>query len=293
MNTSQKIAKAISQFSIFNQYHSLWQKNQTDINLNLHKFEKIMVGIYLILTDYSNGLFPPTFNDQQKAYQAEINYRFFLPNVSALQAQESGMRKPFAFGKHGLNYLDSFAFFVKSLEKLGVDPPSKLLELGCGTGWMSEFLAIMGFDVVGTSISPYDIEDSKTRIKSLEIKGINANLQFLTSPMESVSNVVGEQLFDSIFIFEALHHAYDWREAITSSYNCLKHGGWLIICNEPNVIHTCVSYRIARLSNTHEVGFKRSDLINHLKLTKFTDIKILKNRNDYFIQPHWIAARKQ
>lgn len=160
-------------------------------------------------------------------------------------------------------------------------------------GWMTEFLALMGFNIIGTSISPHEIENANKRIKSIAEKQIKVCLEFIATPMESIAEATESRgLFDTVFVFEALHHAYDWRKAITDSYSCLKPGGWLIICNEPNLIHTYVSYRVAKLSNTHEIGFKRTELISHLKKTNFTQIKILKNKIDYFIAPHWIAAQK-
>jgi SAM-dependent methyltransferase len=51
--------------------------------------------------------------------------------------------------------------------------------------------------------------------------------------------------FDGVFVFEALHHAFDWRQAIQASFHCLKEGGWLVLANEPNLLHTYISYRVA------------------------------------------------
>ncbi|MCY7332480.1 MAG: class I SAM-dependent methyltransferase [Pseudanabaena sp. CAN_BIN31] len=291
--TTREIAKIVSSFPFFDKARELWLKNQQKFHLPLSKTDKLIIGIYLIIKDYSEGLFPPTFDDQKQAYEAEVNYRFSIPGLSVENFIDGEMRKPFLFGKNARHYLENFFFFVATLEELDIYPNQRLLELGCGLGWMSELLATMGFDIIGSSISSHDIEDCKNRIKSLEVKRIKVNLDYLITPMESVSEIIESRgLFDVIFVFEALHHAHDWRKAITSSYACLKDGGWLIICNEPNVIHTYVSYRVAKLSNTHEVGFKRSELFSHLKNTNFSKIKILKNQIDYWIRPHWIAAQK-
>jgi SAM-dependent methyltransferase len=158
---------------------------------------------------------------------------------------------------------------------------------------MDEFLALMEFRVVGTSISPHEIQDAQARVKSIEEKHLKADLEFRTAPMESVADYVQDCLpFDAVFVYEALHHAYDWRQAIESSYVCLKPDGWLLIANEPNLIHTLVSYRVALLSNTHEIGFTRSELIQHLKKTGFKNIRILKNSLGFYIRPHWIMCQR-
>ncbi len=290
---SQDLAKRISSSVFLSRGRSLWELNQQNWELPLTKVEKLLVGLYVILEDYSQGKFPPKFDDRKMAHDAEIAYRFSLPGLTESDVADSEIRKPFWFGSATGKYLTDFINLVVVMEKLQISPPKKLLELGCGTGWMSEFLALMKFEVVATSISPHDIRDAQTRINSLEVKNITFDLKFLESSMETVAKTVQNQgLFDTVLVFEALHHAYDWREAISASYDCLKSGGWLLVCNEPNFVHTAVSYRIAKLSNTHEIGFRRSELKNHLKQTGFQKIQIMKNNIDWLIKPHWIAAQK-
>ncbi|HMN29186.1 MAG TPA: class I SAM-dependent methyltransferase, partial [Caldilineaceae bacterium] len=172
-------------------------------------------------------------------------------------------------------------------------PPRKLLELGCGTGWMAELLALLQFDVVGTSISPYEIEDAKSRIQSLAAKRINFSLRFHATPMETVDEAVGDYLpFDGVFVFEALHHAYNWRQALAASYRCLRPGGWLVIAQEPNVSHTYVAYRVAKLSNTHEIGFSRKELVQQLNAIGFINVSVVKDRVAFRVKPHWLVAQK-
>jgi SAM-dependent methyltransferase len=146
---------------------------------------------------------------------------------------------------------------------------------------------------VSTTISPRAVEVAQKRIEALRVKGLLAELQFIACPMESVAGSVKEHCpFDAVFVFEALHHAFDWRAAITSSFACLRPGGWLMICDEPNVLHTAISYRVARLSNTHEIGFSKSELVRHLKNTGFGNIVSLGKRPHLFFQAHWLAAQK-
>ncbi len=52
--------------------------------------------------------------------------------------------------------------------------------------------------------------------------------------MEEVAEKVGPRnYYEVVYVFEALHHAFDWRQAIQSSFECLRPGGWLLICQEP------------------------------------------------------------
>ena len=289
----RKVARAISDCPVFASSRKLYEENQKNWNLPLSKFQKLHIGVYLILRDFGNGLFPPTFTDQQTAYSAEIDYHLNLPGMEADHVSDAGLRKPFWHGYLGRKYLSDFIKLTLALEHCGVQPPQRLLELGCGSGWMAEFLGLMKYSVLGTSIAPHDIGRAELRIDSLKAKAVDVNIEFRVTPMEKVAEATSDLgLFDAVFVFEALHHAFDWRKTIDSTHACLKPGGWFLICNEPNWLHTFVSYRIAKLSNTHEIGFFRRDIIAHLNQIGFRTIKILGKTHRFRCKPHWIAAQK-
>jgi cyclopropane fatty-acyl-phospholipid synthase-like methyltransferase len=252
-----------------------------------------MVGSYVILEDFANGVFPPKFDDQQQAYENEIAYGTALPGLTQESMELSEMTKPYWFGPAAHRYLQGFLKLVSLLEDAPLTPPAKLLELGGGSGWTAEMLATMGFRVTSTTLSPRECAIGKRRIAALRAKGLTAELDFLACPMESVAAHVADLCpFDGVFVFEALHHAFDWRATLNSSFSCLRPGGWLIICNEPNVLHTAISYRVAKLAKTHEVGFAKSALIKQLRATGFRKIVSAGRRPDLYVQPHWLMAQR-
>src|ERR1700759_5360660 len=57
--------------------------------------------------------------------------------------------KPFSDDGGGLYRMRAGALFG-----LLPPPPARVLDCGCGTGWLSYFLARRGYDVVGTDVSP-------------------------------------------------------------------------------------------------------------------------------------------
>jgi len=65
-----------------------------------------------------------------------------------------------------------------------------------------------------------------------------------------------------------------------------------LICNEPNILHTWVGSRVARVANIHEIGFGRSALLRALKQSGFRRTRVLRNRCHLFVRHHWIAAQK-
>jgi SAM-dependent methyltransferase len=292
INNFRKLAGSVARSPIFARGRVLYTQNRADCDLPLNSLRKLQIGLFLILEDYSKGIFPPRFEDRAAAYAAEVAYRESI-GLTAAQASEAEMRKPFWNAFCIERYLGHYAHLVQSLELVGLRAPARLLELGCGTGWMAEWLAIGGYEVTGTSISPDDIADARKRIASVQAKGLQRSLRFEVAPMESVADQLGPRNhYAGVFVYEALHHAFDWRKALDSGRDCLQPGGWLLICNEPNLIHTYSSYRLARLTNTHEIGFSRGELIGHLRQNGFADVRYLSSPFHFGIKAHWICARK-
>jgi len=289
------ISGIISNSFILSRGKRLWEENTRDWNLPLTKIDKIIVGIHIILLDYSKGKFPPTFKDRQTAYKNEIDFYKSIPGCTILGHQDSEMRKPFGWGGvHIERLVIDFIYIIKVIEKLGIAKSnSKILEIGCGTGWMAELMALSGYNVMGISIAPFDIEIANKRIESLIVKELKYNLMFLISDMEHVDNNLIEYLpFDFVFVYEALHHAYSWEETFHSVYKALNQNGWFFICKEPNLVHTFVAYRGTKQLKTHEIGLSRNKMIKELKYCGFKNIKCIKNRFNNLISPHWILAQK-
>jgi SAM-dependent methyltransferase len=290
---TRALARTLTKAPWLREGRQLWEQNRSDWHLQLSRIDKLRSGTWLILHDYAEGEFPPRFPDRQQTHEAEIVVRSNLPGLDEGQFFEAEMRKPFLWGGGQERYLEKYLQLSELLAQCGVNPPAQLLELGSGSGWMAEFLALAGFDVTATTIGPKDVEDAKRRLPALAAKGATGSLEFRASPMESVDEAVRDlPPFDAAFVFEALHHAFDWGEAIDAAFRCLRPGGWLLLCDEPNWLHTFVSYRVARLSNTHEIGFTRRQLTGNLRKAGFQEVVIARNRFHFLVKPHWLAARK-
>jgi 2-polyprenyl-3-methyl-5-hydroxy-6-metoxy-1,4-benzoquinol methylase len=289
------IARSLTQSFLFAKARHLLECNQRDWNYPLTKWQKILVGSYMILHDYSEGIFPPKHQAEQAAFEAENAYEETLQTLGKTSQELllGEMRKPFWHGPGCAKYLYDYIHIQSSFHENGVRPPATLLEVGCGSGWMAEFLAASGFNVVATTLNRAEAQKIQLRRQSLELKGLPANLEFRPSPMEYVhENVRDLPPFEVVYVYEALHHAHDWRKAIQSCYEVLAPNGWCYIANEPNLMHTLISYRLGRLSNTHEIGMSSSLIRRHLKQVGFTRIKLLKHRMHWWSRPIWIAAQK-
>src|SRR6266496_313823 len=153
----------VSSSFLLSEGRELFELNSRKWTLTLSKWGKLMAGCYIILKDYSEGRFPPTFDDQSKAYQAEVDYNESLPGIGFAEHQQSHMRKPFWGPEVFRKYCRDFVRLLLVFEQLDLKPGCRLLELGCGVGWTAEFLAISGYSVVGTTIAPNDIKIAEKR----------------------------------------------------------------------------------------------------------------------------------
>jgi 2-polyprenyl-3-methyl-5-hydroxy-6-metoxy-1,4-benzoquinol methylase len=295
MSIFKFISTHLSKSIIMAKARNLYDLNLKDWNYPLSKFQKLLVGAYMILRDYGADCFPPKHVNEQTTFDAEKAYKDTLTQMGMTNEEFDAvaMRKPFWVGKACTRYLSDFSTIQMDFFEHNIKPPASILEVGCGTGWMSEFLCLMGYKVTASTIDKTDKFFIDSRIESLEKKIDQSNLTFLEAPMEYLPNYVSiEERFDAVFIYEALHHAYDWRKAIHGFYHLLKDDGWCFICKEPNLIHTFVSYRVGVLSNTHEIGMSHKQIINQVKTVGFKKVEVLRDRFHLYSRPIWIAAQK-
>src|SRR5215471_3534953 len=99
MKLLRSSAELLAESPLFREGKHLWSQNQKNWELPLSKKAKLATGLYIILKDYAAGKFPPTFPDQQKAYEAEIEFEYRLPGFTGEQVKDANLRKPFWYGK--------------------------------------------------------------------------------------------------------------------------------------------------------------------------------------------------
>ena len=289
---ARSLAGTIANSPFLHRGRTLWEQNENNFKFPLNRNQKAWAGAYLVLSHFAQGKFPPTFVDQQKFYENERSTRT-RAGMDDSEAREQGRRKPFWFNQQGPNYMRHFAFLMESFQKLGICPPAKVLEIGCGGGWASNFLAQMDFQVVGTTIYPQDVEDAQSNAEAYRIQNPGNRAKFVAVPMEQVHQATLDLgPFDAAFVYEALHHAYDWRIACEQVYKSLKPGGWFLLCNEPNMMHTIIAYRHSVMAHSPEIGFNKRKLFRALEEIGFKKRVVLANRFGFYTKPFWIAVQR-
>src|SRR5438105_5174059 len=94
----RSLAKQLARSPFLEKGKRLFEQNSRKWDMPLTRLEKLLSGTYVILDDYSKGIFPPRFEDQAKAYEAEVNYRATLPGQNLEQLRRAELQKPFWWG---------------------------------------------------------------------------------------------------------------------------------------------------------------------------------------------------
>jgi 2-polyprenyl-3-methyl-5-hydroxy-6-metoxy-1,4-benzoquinol methylase len=107
---------------------------------------------------------------------------------------------------------------------------SKVLEVGCGPGYISLELARNGFDVLGLDISEYCIQIANQYKQENTFLDGFGSLEYLKNDFTTFD--FSENSFDAICFFQTLHHFNQPAVIIHKVKRLLKPGG-IIIVNEP------------------------------------------------------------
>lgn len=107
----------------------------------------------------------------------------------------------------------------------GLEPGERVLDSGCGPGFLAELLAQHGIDVVGTDVSAVGPE--RTRARGIEAQQIDLDTQPLPFP---------DGAFDAVVANSNLEHLFFIHRHVQECARCIKPGGkfiWLV----PNLGH--------------------------------------------------------
>ncbi len=122
-----------------------------------------------------------------------------------------------------------FCDFANMAVLLALPPASRILDVGCGSGWLSEYFARLGYQVKGIDISPSLIEMSRERVKGVPY-GVDHEtpLRCAFEVHDIELSPLGDE-FDAIVCYDSLHHFEDERSVVRNLAQMLPIGGQLFI----------------------------------------------------------------
>jgi SAM-dependent methyltransferase len=122
-----------------------------------------------------------------------------------------------------------FCDFANIAVALELPPGARILDVACGSGWLSEYFARLGYDVTGIDISPDLIRISEDRVRGLPY-GVDhetpLRCRFLVHDVERAPL---DEKFDALVCYDAMHHFADEQAVARHLAAMLNVGGLLFI----------------------------------------------------------------
>jgi SAM-dependent methyltransferase len=119
--------------------------------------------------------------------------------------------------------------FAHVIELLQLGLRAQVLDVGCGPGWMSEFLARCGYWVTGVDISPDMTEIARERVEAIAGpvgEGLEPLAEFHAMP---VREMPWTNRFDAAVLYDTMHHFDNELETLEVVRRALVPGGQLYI----------------------------------------------------------------
>ena len=202
----------------------------------------------------------PVAGDSRK--QAEIDY----PSAVGETGREWIRSKP--FGHHPRETARFLIDFGYVLQLLDLHAGSSLVELGCGSGWMTRFAARHGVHAEG-----YDISPEMIGIARAEAEREGLVVTFEAGDYEQLD--LGRR-FDACLLYDALHHSERPGLVLTAARRALRPDGRLLLV-EPNWKQRYQGRGASTTYGTTELGYSPHRLKRLLREAGFTDIRRFHN----------------
>jgi SAM-dependent methyltransferase len=167
--------------------------------------------------------------------------------------------------------------FAHIVDRLALGLRDQVLDVGCGPGWLSEFLARCGYAVTGVDVSEDMVEIARRRLDAITEPvgvGIEAVAEFHAMP---VLELPWESRFDAAILYDAMHHLDDEVATLRVIRRTLVPGGRIFIhegvrpepgsAGEQFLIDEMKEYR------TLESPFDAEYLVAVLQEAGFTNVK--------------------
>jgi SAM-dependent methyltransferase len=136
--------------------------------------------------------------------------------------------KPFSVPP-GYELRECLRTFTHIVDHLGLGVRAQVLDVGCGPGWLSEFLARCGYWVTGVDVSKDMVRIARERIAAIEEpigEGIEALAEFHAMP---VLELPWSNRFDAAILYDAMHHFDDEVATLRVIRRTLVPGGRIFI----------------------------------------------------------------
>jgi ubiquinone/menaquinone biosynthesis C-methylase UbiE len=141
------------------------------------------------------------------------------------------LNEPFGVGRDAARLLFDFAVMLSAF---GAQENNRVLDFGCGTGWISEFLCRSGFDVTGVDIDANAREVFSQRLQA-DRRLTPTRFRFLHGDGHRLP--FNDSTFGHVVCFDSLHHMADYRKVVAEMFRVLDQHGRAVFV-EPGAKHS-------------------------------------------------------
>ncbi len=198
---------------------------------------------------YLDQLFTGDNREQMRRFHLVKPFTTFQDATSSIRLQAPELSRELSFFAHILSVLD-------------LPVGSSFLDVACGTGWVSHYLAKLGLRVCGFDISPAMIDLARERIAAdpwPTTTGKPLNIDFLVHDIEEAPLAHSEK-FDVAILESALHHFVDPIQTLKNIRHNLSDDGLVIIIEGSSDGEDKYCREIMERYNTLERPYTTSEL---------------------------------
>lgn len=148
------------------------------------------------------------------------------------EAEEASLsRRPF---QSAADSQPRLAGIATVLQLLALPDGARVLDFGCGTGWLARCLATMGAEVTAVDVSPKVLALGQ---RWLDRDPLAAELRVTFRPFDGVRLPAEDASMDRVVSFDAFHHVLDQAATLAEMARVLKPGG-IAVFHEPGPHHS-------------------------------------------------------
>lgn len=169
-------------------------------------------------------------------------------------------------------------FIASQLRALGLTPPARILELGCGGGCVARFLSLAGWRVTG-------VEGHLSRARQAAERAPGAS--FLVHDLGRGLEPLGRERWDVVAFFDVIEHLEDASSALTMALGRVVPGG-LLVGTVPALMSL---WSEVDVRSGHRLRYERSALLDLLRALPGSNVVEVTFFNRSLIPLLWLQRR--
>ena len=137
-------------------------------------------------------------------------------------------RKPFDLTEYNTQYYLDMFNVLNLLQAMRVRPGGRILDVGCGAGWVAEILVALGYTVDAVEPCEDFADVAEKRLRSFhQHYRLPEPFRFTVHRVPLEECTLPDAAFDGILFYASLHHIVDETRGLAQCFRLLKPGGIL------------------------------------------------------------------